>query len=208
MELRDRYKELKDKNFKFKTYNDLKKYFLSEVAFSKKDSTKNKTQINLETNNLSRVWLLFASNDKSHWDCLQVAHSKKYVRDEVESAIEFLLSKYDNDFDEITYTNSAFYKKVCPYVKGEEYRKCLYSKIGYEYKHFRFCFLDVDKYLGIEKNKDSNTDTERIAFICINQYAEAKIAFQTLAVYWRLYSSGIDGQTIDYITKNPTGFEE
>lgn len=91
MELRDRYKELKDKNFKFKTYNDLKKYFLSEVTFSKKDSTKNKTQINLETNNLSRVWLLFASNDKSHWDCLQVAHSKKYARDEVESAIEFLL---------------------------------------------------------------------------------------------------------------------
>ena len=40
MELHDRYKELKDKNFKFKTYNDLKKYFLSEVAFSKKDSTK------------------------------------------------------------------------------------------------------------------------------------------------------------------------
>lgn len=84
---------------------------------------------------------------------MQVAHSKKYARDEVESAIEFLLSKYDNDFDEIIYTNSAFYKKMCPYVKGEEYRKCLYSKIGYEYKHFRFCFLDVDKYLGIEKTK-------------------------------------------------------
>lgn len=93
MELRDGYKELKDKNFKFKTYNDLKKYFLSEVTFSKKDSTKNKTQINLETNNLSRVWLLFVSNDKSHWDCLQVAHSKKYARDEVESVIEFLFIK-------------------------------------------------------------------------------------------------------------------
>lgn len=208
MELRDTYKKLKDENFKCKTYNDLKKYFLSEVAYSKEDATKNITQIHLEKNNSSRVWLLFASNDKSNWDCLQVAHSKNHAQDEVESAIGFLLSEYDNDFDKITYTNSAFYKKVCPYVKGEEYRKCLYSKIGYEYKHFRFCFLDVDKYLGIEKNKDLNTDTERIAFICKNQYAEAKIAFQTLAVYWRLYSCGIDGQTIDYITKNPTEFEE
>ena len=209
MELRDIYKELKDKNFKFKTYNDLKKYFLSEVDFSKEDDpTKIKTQINSGKDNLSRVWLLFASNDKYNWDCLQVAHSKNRVRDEVKSAIEYLLSEYDKDSNEVAYTNSAFYKNVCPDAKGEEYRKCLYGKIGYEYKYFRLCFLNVNKYLGIDKNQDFNTDTERIAFICKNQYAEAKIAYQTLAVYWRLYSSGIDGQTITYIVENPKEFEE
>ena len=36
-----------------------------------------------------------------------------------------------------------------------------------------------------------------------NQYAEAKIAYETLALFWRKVSSGIDGQTISYIVEHP-----
>ena len=69
--------------------------------------------------------------------------------------------------------------------------------------------LNVDKYLGIvQEENEIKTDADKIVCICKNQYAEAKIAYQTLAVYWRLYSSGIDGQTITYIVENPTEFEE
>ena len=33
--------------------------------------------------------------------------------------------------------------------------------------------------------------------------AEAKIAYETLALFWRKVSSGIDGQTISYIVEHP-----
>ena len=46
-------------------------------------------------------------------------------------------------------------------------------------------------------------DAERIVDICKNQYAEAKIAYETLALFWRKVSSGIDGQTISYIVEHP-----
>ena len=79
--------------------------------------------------------------------------------------------------------------------------------IGGKYKKFKICFLDVDKYLGISSESIRNTDADRIVEICKNQYAEAKIAFQTLAIYWRKYSSGIDGQTLAYIAENPQEFK-
>jgi hypothetical protein len=68
--------------------------------------------------------------------------------------------------------------------------------------------LDVDAYLGIEKTTQKKNDTEIILDICKNQYAEAKIAYQTLAIYWRLFSSGVDGQTIQYIADNKLTFNE
>lgn len=46
------------------------------------------------------------------------------------------------------------------------------------------------------------SDSDCIIEICKYQYAEAKIAFETLAIYWRSYKSGIDGQTIAYISDN------
>lgn len=63
-------------------------------------------------------------------------------------------------------------------------------------------------YLGTKPDNDFNiTDMERIIQICKNQYAEAKIAYQTLAVYWRIVSSGIDGQTIAYIANHTSEFQ-
>ncbi|MCM1058054.1 MAG: hypothetical protein NC517_10670 [Firmicutes bacterium] len=77
-----------------------------------------------------------------------------------------------------------------------------------EYKNFRICFLNVDKYLRIEPTDINKTDADRITEICKNQYAEAKIAFETLAVYWNHYRSGIDGQTIVYIASHTSEFQE
>ena len=55
--------------------------------------------------------------------------------------------------------------------------------------------------------KHNDNDVERIVEICKNQYAEAKIAYQTLAVYWRKVSSAIDGQTISYAVEHRSEFE-
>ena len=84
----------------------------------------------------------------------------------------------------------------------------LYRKIGYEGSEFKICVLNVDKYLGLKKvEKNNKNDAERIIEICKNQYAEAKIAYQTLAVYWRRVSSAIDGQTISYAVEHRSEFE-
>lgn len=83
------------------------------------------------------------------------------------------------------------------------------QKIGNESDEFKICVLDVDKYLGLEKIAEPNkNDAERIIEICKNQYAEAKIAYQTLAVYWRKVSSAIDGQTISYAVEHRSEFEQ
>ena len=79
---------------------------------------------------------------------------------------------------------------------------------GYEGSEFKICVLNVDKYLGLKKvEKNNKNDAERIIEICKNQYAEAKIAYQTLAVYWRKVSSAIDGQTISYAVEHRSEFE-
>lgn len=197
------------KNDNIKKYDDLKDYFVSELEFSKSDTecitNSEKLFIELYNLNSSRVWLLFASKDNSNWECLQVAQSKNQTRQEIKELLEFMNTKLE--VKEIEYKNSAFYDKVCPYFNDIEYRKLLYSKIFKEFKYFKISFLNVDKYLEINPNVNCDNDSERIIEICKNQYAEAKVAYQTKAKYWRCYSSGIDGQTLSYIVINRSQFQ-
>lgn len=209
MELRTTYKD-KEWERRKKGFENLKEYFFEdwEMTFSKDDDpekVKEKYEkfFSKKSNDISRVWLLFARHENGPndlWESLQVAHSKYNVQREIEEDLKFIFCEFNPDKEDISFTNSAFYEKVCPNstVKKDK-RELLYSKIGSEYKYFRICFLNVDKYLGTKQNSSNNTDADRIIEICKNQYAEAKIALETLAVYWNLYSSGIDGQTIAYI---------
>lgn len=191
-----------------RNYTDLKSYFKNEADFSINKIHSIKNAWNKIENDLisSRVWLLFARNDENeNWTCIQVAHSKNDVKTEVKDALTYLKSISFNDLNNVKFENSAFYEEVCPKHTNIEYRKLLYSKIGNDYKHFKICLLDVDKYLNLEQcNQES--DTKKIVEICKNQYAEAKIAYELLAVYWRHVSSGIDGQTISYIVNHPHEF--
>lgn len=189
-------------------YSTLNCFFDMTIEFDKKNKKAPEvfSGIDEEKTYVSRVWLLFASNDNKKWDCLQVAQSRENVQSEIESAIELLYVKFELS-DKIEYKNSAFYEKVCPSSKEKDNRKLLYSKIGNEYRYFKFCLLNVDDYIGIgNQSTDNNNDAELIIDICKNQYAEAKIAYQTLAIYWRLTSSGVDGQTIQYIADNKLSF--
>lgn len=192
------------RNSEKKAYSDLEKFFIGPIIKFDKN-TKDPEKLIEGQEAQSRVWLLFASNDNGKWDCVQVAHSKN----EALSEIEFVLKYYKKDFDDsanITYKNSAFYEKVIPHVDGVKNREALYSKIGTEYKYFIICFLDVNKYLDIEDSGKESNDSQKILEICKNQYAEAKIAYEALAVYWRLVSSAIDGQTISYIVEHMDEF--
>lgn len=194
-------------NCNVKEYEELQNFFPKEINFSKNYNCDEIIKHSCsEELNVYRVWLLFASNDEEKWDCLQVAHSKN-IQKEIKENITSLFSKFNYNIKETSYSNSAFYEKVCPKLKTVKYRELLYSRIGDQYKHFKICLLDVDGYLEL-KTDNNKTDVNHILQICKNQYAEAKIAYQTLALYWRLYSSGIDGQTIDYIVKNDSEFNK
>ena len=182
-----------------KTYDELKDFFVenSEIAFSKSDRP------NIKMDSIkapSRVWALFArAGEDSGWTCLQAAQSKNAL-DEVKTAIEYM-----SDTNSVTIleerTNSAFYEKVCPKASGEEYRKILYKMIWRDYSQFKFCFLDVDNFLGITQT-DTDKDAGKIIEICKHHYAEAKLAYDTLAVFWRKMNNGIDGLTISYYVEN------
>ena len=206
MVLRDTYAEL---NIIPVSYDDLAQFFCARFAFS--NSGKNagaesvRRRFDRLDSNGSRVWLLFGSKDSEEWTCLQVAQSKNNARTEVEEVIELIFRKEKVDWgNPELFANSAFYEKACPKAtKKHSYRELLYQMIGKTYSHFRICFLKVDEYLGLKPAEQNGSDADRIVEICKNQYAEAKIARQTLAVYWRQYSAGVDGQTISYFAEHP-----
>lgn len=185
-----------------KKYEDVKEYFCRDVEFSKNDKLEGvKKQIFKDEKVASRVWLLYASHNGTDWECLQVGQSKNKVKNEINRVLKGLFGEFKQNTEVNNFTDSAFYENVCPEYKKGEYPKLLYDKIGREYEHFRICFLDVDRYLGIESKNSKKDDIERIVHICKNQYAEVKIAYQTLALYWRFCSSNVDGQTICYIAE-------
>lgn len=186
-------------------YEDLKEFFISQ--FELNYCKESKVPIVTDDYNNYRVWLLFVKNKERDWICVQVAHSKNDTKEEIEYVLEHLSKKWDRNDCELK--NSQFYKEVCPVPKRREnYRDLLYRKIGNEGDEFKICILDVDKYLGLKKVEKNNiNDAERIIEICKNQYAEAKIAYQTLAVYWRKVSSAVDGQTISYAVDHRNEFE-
>lgn len=192
-----------------RTYNELKQYFYDgEINYivSKEEGAINKPPEIAQCK--SRVWLMFASSDANCWDCVQVAQSKDALN-EIKDAIDYSL-----DFvfgNGVALDNSLFYENVCPSLTGEqkkEYSHYLYSMIGREYEHIKICQLDVDKYLGINVLASNDvTEAERLIEICKNQYAEALIAYQTMAVYWNSYRSGVDGQLISYIADHRDEFD-
>lgn len=193
---------------KVKQYHDLKEFFEQEINYTiDKEGNYNHELPTIE-NPTSRVWIMFASEDKKLWDCVQVAQSKKEVLNEINEAIKF---SFDYNYGtNVELGNSLFYENVCPKLTSEEkkqYRHYLYSKIGREYTYIKICLLDVDKYLGItQKTQDITTEAGRLIEICKNQYAEALIAYQTLSVYWNSYRSGVDGQLISYIAEHREEF--
>lgn len=201
MTLRDSYKEL---NITPVPYTSLAPFFVAEFEFVTNETLAAvKERFKQVESKGSRVWLLFGEKEGAS-ECLQVAQSKDIARKEVEEAIELTLRKLKVNYDKLKFTNSAFYERVCPVATGGfTYRELLYSMIGRSYEKLRFCFLDVDQYLGLKARGQLKSDAERIVEICKNQYAEAKIARQTLAVYWRQFSSGVDGQTICYFAEHP-----
>ncbi|MBO0479772.1 hypothetical protein JZO72_09045 [Vagococcus fluvialis] len=201
------------KNRNKSEYNEVFKYFSSVIEFTKDDECesvkKNIKEIDLSND---KVWALFGGENENNLQCLQVACSEN-ILSEIEEDIDFMFDKtiiYKGSVDneETIIKNSKFYEHVYEIPKSGlekevEKRKYSYKNMYNSYSSFKICILDVDRYLNIEKSmRKINDDQNNIVEIAKHGYAEAKLAYETLSLYWNSYNSGIDGKTISYFLKN------
>lgn len=196
------------RNKRVKPYKELEPFLNIVVSFKRNDNCKDIINTiddyNFEDN---RVWALFGSNDNENWDCLQVAQTKKNISQEIKCDIEFMFeNKYEDLLSQIEQKdriikNTTFYNGSYEMGKGSDHekksdpRKFSYSKMYSEYKFFRICILKINEYLSFSSLK-LNEDLVNILEIAKPLYAEAKLAYDTLAKYWNMYNSGVDGQAI------------
>jgi len=225
-----------------KKYDDLKKYFYNEYEiyftndhnledFKSREKLNNEIKIKDEF----RIWLLFASDDKEEWTCLQVASTQdaQKLRKEIidiesekePGAMDLILEKTFDETD-IQYRNSQFYNDLYPYPanygKDNESkrirRKLLYNRIGVDHKYFKICFLKVSDYIShlkksgviitdiiTEDMKKEKKDEMKKDEILC---AEAFLAYSTLAVYWNPFRGKIDGRAMTYISKHYGEFDD
>lgn len=197
MERKDNYKEKR-----VRTYGELEPFLEKVVSFGK-DGRSESIINSIDRYNFgdSRVWSLFGSNDNENWDCLQVAQSKN-VSKEIKCDVELMFNnKYENLLSEVDQKdritkNTTFYSGSYEMKKGGDRRKFSYSKMFSEYKYFRVCILKIDEYLSFSDLVPDDEDMANILKIAKPLYAEAKLAYETMAKYWVMYSSGVDGQAI------------
>lgn len=211
------YNEIRDfcKDKKIKTYDQLKKEkcFKDEIEFN---CCNNYNQIlkEIEKVDFSEVfvWALFGKKNGHDWRCLQVAYAND-IRDEIISDVKIMCSNNYSKLQKISdetniFKNSKFFKNVYKMPsedagKLEKKRQYSYSKMMEDYSDFKICILDIDSYLGVF-NLDIlvNSDVKRIIDIAKFGYAEAKFSYETLALYWNSYNSGIDGRSISKILED------
>lgn len=93
--------------------------------------------------------------------------------------------------------NTQFYENTYEVPKGKarDRRKYRYKKIHNDYEKLAFYSINIDAYLGLEERDDCKIIKEIIAISKMN-YAEAKFAFETQAIYWNALRCGIDMKAI------------
>lgn len=205
MELKKNFNEVAKKT---KTYNDLKPYLNDVVTFERCEDCE-KARLSQEIINKvkaydlkdKRVWAMFGSNDNNDFDCLQVGQAKEISFEMVED-IEFMFrNKYEDLIDceerNLIDVNTYFYDNAYKMEKGsKDKREFICSKIFRDYKYFKICVFEVDEYLAIEGYKSDNENINNIINIAKYKFAVGKIAYETLAKYWNVYSGTVDAQTV------------
>ncbi|KQB77453.1 hypothetical protein AB2T90_21385 [Clostridium butyricum] len=197
-------KEYKGK--KVKTYEELKKYLEIVISFNKNENYEDilKRIDNMKLN--SNVWALFGKNESGEWNCLQVANAKD-IRAEIDDDVKLMfLNNYEDLVSAIASNekvckDSTFYMNVYEMDSKNagnrnEKRKFAYSKMKRDFSEFMVCTVKVEEYLDTANLKIHNHDLMNIIEIACSPYAEAKFAYETLAYYWNMYNSGVDGQAI------------
>ena len=144
------------------------------------------------------LWGLFGKNDvDKEFTCLQVGASID-GRNEIEKDIDKML---DSDYNVISSgeaINTQFYTDVyfVPDKKSIDKSKYQYRKIKEDYNTLFFCKIDINEYLQVDDSEIANEHIRNIFNLSKAYYAETKFAFDTQAIYWNAYRSGVGMETL------------
>jgi hypothetical protein len=148
------------------------------------------------------LWALFGKKaSKDEAVCLQVGASIE-GREEIKQDIEKMQdSNYSvTDANDMTAVNTQFYTDVyyIPRDKDKRVEKTRYQyrKIKEDYAELMFYKIDIDKYLAVDDMKIENEHVREIFNLSKAYYAETKFAFDTQAIYWNAYRSGVGMDTL------------
>ncbi|MCM1233785.1 MAG: hypothetical protein NC489_27045 [Ruminococcus flavefaciens] len=155
------------------------------------------------------VWILFGKYG-NEYDALQVGEvSLEYAEREILSDIVAMYAddtysfKAMADIDELTIIDTEFYRNTY-FVKEVKNKKVYaYRKMRDDYEELIIYQLKIDEYLGLE-NESRETDkiSDELIQMSKSYYAESKLAYDTQALYWNPYYSGVGYEALKLIKNN------
>lgn len=177
-----------------KKFSDLEKEnYLTQIVKIEEDEIEW-----LDNSSVIYLWALFGKNDSdAEFVCLQVGASID-GRNEIEKDIDKM-----NDLECFVLSsgraiNTQFYTDVyfMPDENGIDKLKYQYRKIKEDYKTLIFCKIDINEYLQVDDSEIGNQYIRNIFNLSKAYYAETKFAFDTQAMYWNAYRSGVGMETL------------
>lgn len=196
---KEKYKDIKEKTIK-----DFDKEYLEIILqVNKSDDgyvVKKKLE-NLKDLSGKYVWALFGKiNGDQDAKCLQVASSNDIKREIIRDIKLMYKQEYSQllkNANSLEIQNTQFYENVYYRIDNKNKREYIYSKMREEYDVLLFYQLNIDRYLGIEEMKNDNMHVNNMIEISKANYAEAKLAFETQAIYWNTFRGGIDAKALN-----------
>lgn len=182
------------KKVDIKKFSDLEKEnYLTQIVKIEEDEIEW-----IDNSSVIYLWALFGKNDSDiEFVCLQVGASID-GRDEIEKDIDKM-----NDLECFVHSsgrsiNTQFYTDVyfVPDENGIDKSKYQYRKIKEDYKTLIFCKIDINEYLQVDDSEIANEHIRNIFNLSKAYYAETKFAFDTQALYWNAYRSGVGMETL------------
>lgn len=198
-EKKEQYKKIRAK--KRNELDNVDLYLKEIVRFDNKDKLGDIIEkIKNKKLNGKNVWALFGKINKTDEVCLQVGAGIN-----IENEIIFDINKMYCEDDSISKSNEAleikskntqFYKNVYNINAGDDKNKYIYRKIRQEYEELIFYYIDIDVYLGIKDFKCDNKAVNNILDLSKMYYAETMFAYETQAIYWNVFRSGVGVETL------------
>ena len=150
------------------------------------------------------VWALFGSNKEDEWECLQVGASVNGAKDEIMNCLRLMMNSQENTQDKCVSVHTQFYTDVYKIPDNSYKNKSKYSyrKMYDDFENLIFCSIDVDNYLDFKQEEIKSNIINNMVNITKMNYAEAQFAYETQAIYWNAYRSGIDMKTLKMLLYN------
>lgn len=198
-EKKEQYKKLSAK--KRNELDNADSYLKEIVRFNNKEKLGNVIEkIKNKKLNAKYVWALFGKINEVDEICLQVGAGIN-IEDEIISDINKMYCEDDsisksNKALKIKSKNTQFYKNVYKINDGDDKNRYIYRKIRQEYEELIFYYIDIDVYLGIKDFKCDNKAVNNILALSKMYYAETMFAYETQAIYWNVFRSGVGLETL------------